>query len=79
MLEIYLRDMTFLYDSIIHEKPTTKPKLSKYDLSVIRANESTSINAKKETADLPDTLIPEEYKVLVNHGIVPFTVEKKYR
>lgn len=63
--------MTFLYDSVIHEKPPPKPKVSKYDLSAVRSNDAQSHK------DPPDMLIPEEYKIVVNHGVAPLTIEQK--
>lgn len=76
--------MTFLYDSIQNEKPLNKSQVSKYDISAIRMNNEnnsdttmTAANTTKEV-DVPDSLIPEEFKVVVNHGVAPLKIDKKY-
>lgn len=71
--------MTFLYDSVIHEKPVVKSHVSKYDLSVIRQQQQqeNGDNIANSTNEIADSLIPEEYKIVVNHGVAPLKVDKK--
>lgn len=78
--DFFERDMTFLYDSVIHEKPVVKPHVSKYDLSAIRQQqqqENGENNVNSTNNEIADSLIPEEYKIVVNHGVAPLKVDKK--
>lgn len=69
--------MTFLYDSVLHEKPSNKPPVSKYDLSAIRQNETSNQSDTKDDAEVSDSLIPDEFKVVINHGVAPLKVDKR--
>ena len=69
--------MTFLYDSVIHEKPVVKQHVSKYDLSAIRQQtQDNNVAPATKQVDIAETLIPEEYKVIVNQGVAPLKIEK---
>ena len=81
--------MSFLYDSIIHEKScatnnSNKSQVSKYDMSAVRLKATSDANltqtsSSADIAEIPDSLIPDEYKVVTNNGVVPLTIEQKYK
>ncbi|CAF0722793.1 unnamed protein product, partial [Brachionus calyciflorus] len=66
------KDMSFIYDSVLQSKNLTKPFPSKYDISAIRASNSTS----EQQIQIPDTLIPDEFKIAKNQGVWPLKVEE---
>lgn len=71
--------MTFLYDSILYEKSLNKSHVSKYDLSAVRSANDDSTVAARDDTNIPDSLIPDEFKVVVNHGVVPLKIEQTYK
>lgn len=77
--------MTFLYDSVSNEsnnKSMNKSQVSKYDLSAVRSNLNDATTTESVTTTtttnggVPDSLIPDEFRVLVNHGVVPLKIDK---
>lgn len=62
------KDISFLYD--VPKKEEKRQKSDEFDPTEVRKDEEEEEKPKKKAIRLPDTLIPEEYHVVKNKGVM---------
>ena len=74
---LFHRDISFMYDCVMHGPSAKQPAPSKNDPSSVRVLNSQEQHQQDTSVHLPDSIVPDEYRIVKNQGVWPLKIEEK--